>query len=101
MVRSPEIERTTIRTTLHFIATEFDNVLTVRDFLPDRFIRAERITALIDIAEIDRIADPKRTGIRLFLPGDHPEQRRFTGTVRADDTDDRAGRNLEVEIFDQ
>jgi len=42
-----------------------------------------------------------RTAIGLFLTGDHAKQRGFTSTVRADDADDAARRQLESEVFDQ
>jgi hypothetical protein len=39
--------------------------------------------------------------IGFLLPGDHPEQRRLAGAVRADDADNAAGRQLERQIVDQ
>src|SRR6185312_6137281 len=61
----------------------------------------ERIAALVDIAKLDRLADPDGTGIRLFLAGDHAEKRRLAGAVGADDADDAAGRQLEGQVLDQ
>jgi hypothetical protein len=63
--------------------------------------RIERIAALVDIGEMHRLADGDRAGIGLLLPGDHAEQRRLAGAVRADDADDAAGRQLERQIVDQ
>jgi hypothetical protein len=40
-------------------------------------------------------------GIRLLLTDEHLEQRRLTRTVRPDDADDAAGRQLEGQIVDQ
>src|SRR5207248_9369578 len=37
----------------------------------------------------------------LFLSGDHAERRRVARAVRADDADDRAGRDAEGEIVDE
>ena len=42
-----------------------------------------------------------RAGVRLFLLGDHAEQRGLAGAVRADDADNAAGRQLEGEVVDQ
>jgi hypothetical protein len=39
--------------------------------------------------------------IGLFLAGDHPEQRRLAGAVRADDADNAARRQLERQVVDQ
>jgi hypothetical protein len=47
------------------------------------------------------VTDADRTGIRLFLTGDHLEQRRLAGAVRTDDADDAARRQLDREILDQ
>jgi hypothetical protein len=38
---------------------------------------------------------------RAFPAGDHLEQRRLAGAVRADDADDAARRQLEGQVFDQ
>ena len=61
----------------------------------------ERVAALVDIAELHRLADADRAGVGLFLAGDHAEQRRLAGAVRPDDADDAAGRQLERQILDQ
>ena len=61
----------------------------------------ERVAALVDIAELHRLADADRAVIGLFLAGDHLEQRRLAGAVRADDADDAAGRQLERQVLDQ
>jgi hypothetical protein len=42
-----------------------------------------------------------RAGIGLLLAGDHPEQRRLAGAVRADDADNAARRQLERQVVDQ
>jgi hypothetical protein len=39
--------------------------------------------------------------VGLLLAGDHAEQRRLAGAVRADDADDAARRQLEAEVVDQ
>ena len=61
----------------------------------------ERVAALIDVPDLDRLADPQRARVRLFLSDDHPEQRRLAGAVRADHADDAAARQREVEVLDQ
>ena len=61
----------------------------------------ERVAALIDVADLHRLAEPQRAAVGLLLPGDHPEQRRLAGAVRADHADDAAARQREVEVVDQ
>jgi hypothetical protein len=51
---------------------------------------SRRIAALVDVGDLHRFADLDFAGVRLFLAGDHAEQRRFAGAVRADDADDGA-----------
>ena len=61
----------------------------------------QRVAALIDVAELHRLAEAQRAGVRLLLARDHPEQRGLAGAVRADHADDAAGRQREDEIVDQ
>ncbi len=76
--------------------------MAVGDFLPDRLVVDRGVSrALVDIAELHRLADLERAAIGLVLAGDHAEQRRLAGAVRADDADDAARRQAEGEVFDQ
>ena len=59
------------------------------------------VAGLVDIAELHRLADLDGAGVGLFLAGDHAEQRRLAGAVRADHADDAAGRQLEGQVVDQ
>src|SRR5262249_33613043 len=61
----------------------------------------QRVAALIDVADLHRLADLERAGIGLFLPGYHPEQRRLARAVRPDHADDAAARQREVEPVDE
>ena len=80
---------------------ELDLVGAAGDLVEHGLVRVERVAALIDVADLHRLADPQRAGVRLLHPGDHPEQRRLAGAVRADDADDAAARQREVEVVDQ
>src|SRR5262249_32975311 len=51
--------------------------------------------------ELDGLAEAEAAAVGSLLAGDHPEQRRLAGAVRADHADDPAGRQGEVEILDQ
>ena len=50
---------------------------------------------------MDSRAERDLAAVGFFLAGDHAKQRGLAGAVRADDADDRAGRNLDAEIVDQ
>ena len=52
-------------------------------------------------ASCDRRAQRQRAGIGLLLADDHSEERRLSGSVRADDADDPARRKDEVELVDE
>src|SRR6266567_3020608 len=97
LVGALEVEVGAIRARIHLALAQQDNVLPARDFLPDVLLAVERVAGLIDIAEMDRLADLDRALVRFFLPDDHAEQRRLAGAVRADHADDAAGRKPEAE----
>src|SRR5437899_2350999 len=101
LVRPAEIEQRAIGAARHLAAAEVDLVLSIRNLLPDRVGRDEAIAGLIDIAELDRVADPETAAVRRLLPGDHMKQGGLAGTVRADHPDDAAGRQAEAERLDQ
>ena len=64
-------------------------------------IAIQRITALIDIAKLDGIANLDGAAIGLFLPGYHFEQGGFTRAIWTNNPDNTAGRQLESEITNQ
>ena len=61
----------------------------------------QRVARLVDIAELDRVADAKAAAIGGILRGDQLEQGRFAGAVRPDHPDDPARRQAEIERLDQ
>src|SRR5579885_1993697 len=69
--------------------TEVKHLLAARDFFPDGLLAIERVARLVDVAEPDRLAFCDRAFIRLLLPRDHAEERRFAGPVRAEPLGDR------------
>jgi hypothetical protein len=84
------------------VLAELDDVVAAGNLLPDGLVAIERIAALVDIGRGCTVSPTRdRAAIGLLLPGDHAEQRRLAGAVRADDADDAAGRQLERQIVDQ
>src|SRR5262249_59516915 len=73
----------------------------VGELLPHRALAVERLAALVDVGQRDRVAQAQRARVGLLLPGDHAEERGLAGPVRADDTDETAARQREVESLDQ
>src|SRR5690606_28680770 len=59
----------------------------------------EIVAALVHIAELDGLTDLDGPGVGLLLANDHAEERRFTGTVRADNADNGSGRHCEVHVL--
>lgn len=56
---------------------------------------------LLDKGHLHGLADLHGAAVRLFLAGNHLEQRGFTGAVGADDADDGTRRGLERQVVDQ
>ena len=67
----------------------------------DGLVRVERVAVLVDVAQLDRFADPHLAAVGLLLAHDHAKQRRLAGAVGADDADDATGRQTERQIVDQ
>jgi hypothetical protein len=66
----------------------------VEDRRLDRRLEVER-RVLLDEGDARAFADRSRPRVGLFEPGDDPEQRRFSGAVRPDETDPVAGADAE------
>ena len=101
LVGTPEIEQRTISTAGHLAAPEIDFVLTTRDLLPHRVGRNQSIAGLIDITELDGLADPEAAAVGHLLAGDQAKQRRLARAVWTDYPDDPPGRQAEIEPLDQ
>src|SRR6476659_1106247 len=94
LIAALEVERADISTRVHLPFSQPNDVLPIRDLLPNGLVRGEVIAALVDIAEVHAVAEPDLAGVRLLLPRDHAEQRRLADAIRADDANNAAGRQL-------
>ena len=65
------------------------------------FAVIQRLARLIDIGKLHGRTDAHFAGIGLFLAGDHAKHRGLAGAVRADDADDAASGQIEVQIVEQ
>ena len=96
-----EVEAGDVGAAVDRAVAERDLVPAARDLLPDGLRRVERVARLVDVGELDGLAEPQRARVGLLGAGDHPHQRRLAGAVGADHADDPAARELEAEIVDQ
>ena len=101
LVAALEVEGAGVGARIDLALAEIEHVVAAGDFLPHRLVGVERIAALVDIAEMDAVADADGAAIRLLLAGQHAKQRRLAGAVRADHPDNAAGRQGEVQVLDQ
>src|SRR5450755_4872491 len=81
LVRALEVEGADVGSAVHLALAERDDVVAPGDFLPDILFAVERVARLIDIAELNALADLDRTRVGLLLAGDHAEQRCLAGAV--------------------
>ena len=101
LVRAAEVEPRDVLPRVELALAERDHVLVARDLLPDGVLRLEAATRLVDVGELDGVADLERASVRLLLARDHPEERRLAGAVRADHADDPPGREVEGQVLDE
>src|SRR6516165_4916617 len=101
LVSAAEVEERTIRAAGHLAAPEIDLVLSTRDLLPRRVGRNQSIAGLIDITELDGLADPEAAAVGHLLTGDQAKERRFARAVWTDHPDDPSRRQAEIKPFDQ
>ena len=64
-------------------------------------VAVEGVAVLIDVGRHDGLADAQLAGVGLLLADDHAEERRLAGAVGADDADDAAARQVEVQVLDE
>src|SRR5882762_3194595 len=95
LVGAAEVEARDVAARRRRIVSDLDVLQAIGDFFPHGFLRIERISRLIDVRELHRFPHLQPAGIRLDVPGQDPEQRRFPRAVRPDDADDAPGRQAE------
>ena len=101
LVRALEAERGDVGPRRHLDLADHQVVQAVGDDLPDRLVAVEARPVLVDVRQLDRLADPDRAAVRLLQPDDGLEQRGLADAVRADDADDAVARQRERQVVDQ
>src|SRR5215217_4621054 len=101
LVRAAEVEAGHVRPCRDLAAARLDDLDAVRDLLEYRPGPVELVASLVDIAQLDRVADLDLAAVWLLLADEHPEQGRLARAVGADDADDPRPRQAEGEVLDQ
>src|SRR5215471_15324943 len=101
LVRAFEIEPADIGARLHFAIAELEHIVAAGDLLEHRLLTIQRVARLINIAELDCLADADRTVVGLVLAHDHAEQCGLAGPIRPDHADNAPGGQLKGKIIDQ
>jgi hypothetical protein len=71
LVGALEVEARDVGARVHLAVADLDLVRAAGDLLPDGLVGVERVARLVDVGELDRVADPQRRPRRLLLAGDH------------------------------
>ena len=101
LVAAAKVEPRGVLARVDLLLAEQHDVLAAGDLLPHGALRVEARARLVDIAELHGVADPQLARVGRLLAGDHPEQRRLAGAVRADHADDPGRRQREREVLEQ
>ena len=92
LIRTGKIESRHIGPGVDLAISEIDQVFTFGNGFPYGFIGIQHIPALVDIGQLNGLADVNDTGIRFFLIGDHAKEGGLAGPVGADHTHNAAWR---------
>src|SRR6187397_1268011 len=101
LARALEVEPAHVAARRRLVVADLDHVEAARYLLPDGVLVVERLARLIDVSELHRRTHAQFARVRLLEARHHAEQRGLAGAVRADDADDAALRQVEVEIVDE
>src|SRR5437879_1524922 len=100
LIGTREIEASDIGPRIDFELAERDGVLAVCDHLPDGLAAIQR-AVLVHVTDLDRLADPDGTSVRLLLADDQLEQGGLARAVRPDHAYDSTPRQVEAQAFEQ
>src|SRR5688572_18378574 len=88
LVGSLEVELRDVRPRGNAAIAEIEKLQFVGDFLPNGFLVAKGVAALVDVAHNDAVADLEGAGVGLFLSEQDLDHRRLAGAVGSNDADD-------------
>src|SRR5690606_14303685 len=78
-----------------------DDVEAVGHDFPQRLVRIDARTGLVDVADLDGLADFQISAVERLETDDRLEQRRLSDAIGADDADDAVRREAEAQPIDQ
>src|SRR5699024_10968443 len=90
-----------VRAARHLVVGDLDEVELLGDDLPDVAIGLDATAALVDVGDLDGLADVQAPRVRLLFADDHPKQGRLADAVRTDDADDAGTRQAERQPVEQ
>src|SRR3954451_286984 len=88
LIAALEVEAGAVRPSVDLTIADLHVLDTASDLFVDGGVGVERVTRLVDVRQVDRVADGDAAGVHGLLRGQHLEQRRLAGAVRPDDADD-------------
>ena len=83
LVGAAEVERRHVGPGRELALADLDDLGALGDLLEHRLVGVQVVAALVDVAQLDGVADRDRPGVGRLLADEHPEQRRLAGAVRA------------------
>ena len=92
LIRSFEVKATNICARRCLVLADFKHIKSVRNFFPNGFAVIQRITALVNIGDVDGIAPVDLAAVGCFNTGQHFKERGLARAVGSDDADDTARR---------
>src|SRR5699024_1708016 len=101
LIRTLEAELRDVRARGDLDLSDRDDVQAVRDDLPQRLVRVDVRSRLVDVADLDGFADLELTAIERLQAHDGLEQGRLADAVGTDDTDDAVRGQAEAQVVDE
>ena len=101
LVRAAEVEARHVGAGGQLAVADLDDLGALGDLLEHGLVGLQLVAALVDVAQLDGVADRDRAGVGRLLADEHPEQRRLAGAVGADDPDDAGARQRERQVLDE
>src|SRR4051794_29096582 len=101
LVRPLEAERRHVGARRDLGLADLAVVRAVRDDLPQRLLGVDSGAALVEVGDVDRLADLQVSAVERLQPDDRLEQGRLADAVRADDADDAVAGKREGEAVDE
>ena len=101
LVRALKAERRDVGARGHLDVADLNEVEAVGDDLPQGLVGVDAGASLVDVADLDGLADRQLTAVERLQTDDRLKQRGLTDTVGADDAHDAVARQREGQAGDE